>query len=66
MSGIGTIKQMLNNTALLLMNRNCKNGFKDFKYITDGSGNIKPLIPLLNNEHPDKIRVWCLHGVLFK
>lgn len=63
MSGRGTIRQMLNNTGLLLYNRNCKDGFRDFKYITDDSGNIKTLIPLLRNEHNDEIRVWCLHGV---
>ena len=63
MSGRGTIKQMLNNTGLILSNRSCENGFKEFKYITNGFGNIKTLIPLLKNEHHDEIRVWCLHGV---
>ena len=48
---------------MLLNNINCENGFHDFEYITDDSGNIKTLIPLLNAEHPDVIRVWCLHGV---
>ena len=59
----GHIRKMLNNSGLLLNNINCENGFHDFEYITDDSGNIKTLIPLLNAEHPDVIRVWCLHGV---
>ncbi|MGD8778690.1 MAG: DUF4185 domain-containing protein [Ignavibacteria bacterium] len=63
MSGLGGTEKMLNNTGLLLTNKNIETGIKNFNYVLDNEGNIKQLIPLLEDEDPDWIRVWCLHGV---
>ncbi len=63
MSGKGTIEKMLNNTGLLLPDQCAKDGLWDYKYICDNDGNIRTLIPLLENEDLNRIRVWCQHGV---
>ena len=63
MSGIGKIKKMINNTGLILYGNSVENGLINFEYITDENGNIIPLIPLNDDEDPDEIRIWCLHGV---
>jgi hypothetical protein len=63
MSGRGPIERMINNTALILRDRTGRNGLRDFTYICDGSGQIRPLIPLERDEHPDWDRIWCQHGI---
>ncbi len=63
MSGKGTIDKMLNNTGLILPDQDAGNGLKDFKYILNPNGSLKTLLPLLDEEDPNKIRVWCQHGV---
>ncbi len=63
MSGMAKIKKMLNNTGLIIKGNSVKNVVENFSYILDSPGNIKVLIPLLENEDPDEIRIWCLHGV---
>lgn len=63
MSGIGGIEKMLNNTGLVSLNKVDESGIVDFNYILDSNGNIKQLIPLEENEDPDKDRIWCLHGI---
>lgn len=63
MSGKGKFEKMLNNTGLILPAQSGRNGLKDYQYICDETGSIRPLIPLLNWEDPDVIRVWCLHGI---
>jgi hypothetical protein len=63
MSGIGRILKMHNNTGLLSTDTSGSNGVNSFSYITDDKGEIRPLIELLPEEHPDEIRVWCLHGI---
>src|SRR5205823_222707 len=37
--------------------------FDDFDYICDPRGDIRPLIPLERDEHPDWDRIWCQHGI---
>ncbi|MEW6193603.1 MAG: DUF4185 domain-containing protein [Bacteroidota bacterium] len=63
MSGIGGIEKMLNNTGLVSLNKVDESGIVDFNYILDSNGNIKQLIPLEEDEDPDKDRIWCLHGI---
>ena len=63
MSGLGGTEKMLNNTGLLVTDRNIEKGIIDFNYIVDNEGGIKQLIPLLDDEDPDWIRIWCLHGI---
>jgi len=65
MSGRGPIKHMINNTGLILRDKTGRYGLKSYKYICDEQRNIKPLIPRLRDEHPDEIRIWCLHGCCF-
>jgi hypothetical protein len=66
MSGRGSIKRMVNNTGLILRDKTGRHGLKSYKYICDAQGDIKPLIPLLLDEHPDETRIWCLHGCCLK
>lgn len=62
MSGKAGIERMINNSGLL--SGGVVDGtIADFRYITDASGGIRPLIPLQPDENPDRIRVWCLHGI---
>ncbi|MDD5766213.1 MAG: DUF4185 domain-containing protein [Candidatus Marinimicrobia bacterium] len=63
MSGKGTIDKMLNNTGLILPDQDASDGLKNFKYIQNSDGSLKTLLPLLENEDPNEIRVWCQHGV---
>ncbi|MFQ6114231.1 MAG: DUF4185 domain-containing protein, partial [bacterium] len=62
MSGKGSIKRMINNSGLILKDKTGRYGLKSYQYICDDQGNIRPLIPRLPDEHPDEIRIWCLHG----
>nr|HQI48458.1 hypothetical protein [bacterium] len=63
MSGKAGIDRMMNNSGLLSSNRVGPGGVEEFHYILDERGEIKPLIPLEADEDPNRIRVWCLHGV---
>jgi hypothetical protein len=63
MSGRGTIERMINNTALVLRATSGRNGLRDFDYICDDRGQLRPLIPLVDDEHPDWDRIWCQHGL---
>ena len=63
MSGKGGIERMLNNTGLLLPHQDLRSGLSNFRYLCDDAGNLRTLIPLEGDEHPDKHRIWCLHGV---
>ena len=63
MTGRGTFERMINNTALVLRHRTCAEPLDDFEYITDDKGQLRPLIPLEGDEHPDRDRVWCQHGI---
>jgi len=62
MSGHGSIEKLHNNTGLLLRDRTGRHGLRDYSYILDSEGGIKQLVPRERDEHPDEIRVWCLHG----
>jgi len=63
MSGKGMIEKMLTNTGLIQPDQDADNGLKNYRYIVDNQGYLRPLLPLLENEDHDKIRVWCQHGV---
>ncbi|HNW58996.1 MAG TPA: DUF4185 domain-containing protein [bacterium] len=63
MSGKAGIERMVNNTGLLSTSQVGPEGISDFRYILDDQGEIKALIPLEADEDPDRVRVWCLHGV---
>ncbi len=63
MSGRRGIERMLNNTGLLLPYQDAQDGLSDFRYICDAHNALRTLIPLEADEHPDKHRVWCLHGI---
>ena len=63
MSGRGTIEQMLTNTGLLLPDQDAGTGLKNYRYILNEDGTLRSLVPLLADEHPSQIRVWCQHGV---
>lgn len=63
MSGKGTIEKMLNNSGLVLPNQDAGQGFKNYQYILDENSSLKSLIPPLDNETNNKVRVWCQHGV---
>ncbi len=66
MSGKKGIDKMINNTALILKDASGKNGLNNFDYILGADGKLKPLVPLDNDESPDEIRNWCLHGIKLK
>jgi hypothetical protein len=63
MSGRGTFDRMINNTALILQHRTGSDDLTDVKYITDKQGQLRPLISLEGDEHPDRDRIWCQHGI---
>jgi hypothetical protein len=63
MSGKGSIDRMITNTGLILKDDSGIDGLKDFQYILNGDGKLKNLIHLRSDEDPDKIRIWCQHGI---
>jgi hypothetical protein len=63
MTGKHGIERMLNNTGLLLADRDGHHGLLHYEYICDSHGNLRTLIPLEGDEHPNRHRIWCLHGV---
>jgi hypothetical protein len=63
MSGKGSIRRMINNTALLTGIKTGRNGLINFKYICEPNGELKQLILLESHEHPDQSRIWCMHGI---
>jgi hypothetical protein len=63
MTGRGTFDCMINNTALILHHKTGGDDLRDFRYITDARGQLRPLIPLEGDEHPDRDRIWCQHGI---
>jgi len=63
MSGRGTFERMINNTGLLAPKQTGERGVRDFRYLTDARGQLKTLIPLEGDEHPDWHRIWCQHGI---
>jgi hypothetical protein len=63
MTGRGTFEHMINNTGLILRHTTGGDPLTDFQYIMDERGSIRPLIPLEGDEHPDRDRIWCQHGI---
>lgn len=66
MTGIGGLEKMITNTGLLCYNKTGENGFNDFNYILDDTGQLKQLLPHLADEDINWYRIWCLHGVAIK
>jgi hypothetical protein len=63
MSGKNKIRKMINNTGALVHNTSGKDGITEFDYICDRNNELKQLVPFLADEHPDSVRIWCLHGI---
>jgi hypothetical protein len=63
MSGRGGIDRMINNTALLVPAGEGPDVLQEFRYICNGDGRMKALLPLEGDEHPDRERIWCQHGL---
>ena len=63
MTGRGTFEQMINNTGLVLNHQSGAERLDDFRYITGGDRRLRALIPLEGDEHPDRDRIWCQHGI---
>jgi hypothetical protein len=63
MSGRGAIRRMINNTGLLLRHHSGADAMDDFEYLCDEDHQLRALIPLENDEHPDWDRIWCQHGI---
>lgn len=63
MSGHHGIDKLQNNTGLILRDRTGRHGLNDFRYIVGEDGLPRQLVPHEPGEHPDEVRVWCLHGI---
>lgn len=66
MSGRGCIERMPNNTGLILNQKTGSERLTQYRYICDAAGHLRQLILRLPDEHPDEVRVWCLHGIALK
>lgn len=64
MSGRNGIDRMLNNIALLVPAGEGPDVLKRFEYLLDHTGGLRTLLPLEGDEHPDRDRIWCQHGLL--
>ena len=63
MSGVGGVARMINNSGLLVPAAEGPDVLRRFRYICDERGELKTLLPLERDEHPDRDRIWCQHGV---
>lgn len=63
MSGHGSIERLYTNTGLLLRDTTGRDGLNQFAYLQDDNGDLRQLVHRIPGEHPDQVRVWCLHGV---
>jgi hypothetical protein len=63
MSGRGGVERMINNCGLLVPGGEGPRVLRDYQYICDASGRIATLLQLEGDEHPDRDRIWCQHGV---
>jgi hypothetical protein len=63
MSGRGGVDLMINNSGLLVPAGEGPGVLQDFRYICNGEGRLRTLLPLEGEEHPDCDRIWCQHGV---
>ena len=63
MTGRGTFERMINNTGLVLNHKSGADALDDFRYITGTDRRLRALIPLEADEHPDRDRIWCQHGI---
>jgi hypothetical protein len=66
MTGRGTFERMINNTGLVLNHNSGADALDDFRYITGDDRQLRTLIPLEGDEHPDRDRIWCQHGLALK
>jgi hypothetical protein len=63
MSGKRGVEYMPNNCGLILRDRTGANGLRDYSYILNEQGRLRTLLPLEGDEHPDRDRIWCQHGI---
>ena len=63
MTGRGTFERMINNTALVLNHKTGADSLDGFRYVTGDDQQLRALIPLEGDEHPDRDRIWCQHGI---
>ncbi len=63
MSGKRGVEYMPNNCGLILRDRTGANGLHDYTYLLNEQGRLKTLLPLEGDEHPDRDRIWCQHGI---
>jgi hypothetical protein len=63
MTGLPGIDRMINNTGLLVPAGEGPGALRRFHYICDENRQLKTLLPLEGDEHPDRDRIWCQHGV---
>lgn len=63
MSGKRGVEYMPNNCGLILRDKTGANGLQDYNYILAPNGRLRTLLPLEGDEHPDRDRIWCQHGI---
>jgi len=61
-TGKRIIERMPNNTGLICRSKDAASGLTDFTYLTNESGELRQLIPLLSDENPELYRIWAMHG----
>jgi len=61
-TGRRLIERMPNNTGLICRSKDAASGLTDFSYLTDKSGELRQLIPLLPDEPHNDYRIWGMHG----
>ena len=63
MSGKRGIEYMPNNCGLILRDRTGAHGLRHFTYILNEQNRLRTLLPLEGDEHRDRDRIWCQHGI---
>ena len=63
MTGLPGIDRMINNTGLLVPVGEGPSVLRRFRYVCNETRQLKNLLPLEGDEHPDRDRIWCQHGV---
>ncbi|MCA9418200.1 MAG: DUF4185 domain-containing protein [Candidatus Omnitrophica bacterium] len=63
MGGKHGIDRMVTNCGLILKDKTGRDGLTDFHYLLNENGEVRQILPRLEDEDPDEIRIWCLHGI---